>query len=346
MVLGEILHQDDSSVVTELRFSLNGVLFEHENIKSSVVYIPPPLDTIQGRWTSNIEGRTYQYKIFVIPNNKWRHFLHRIKQQPKTRPTPDNLTHRVHYKTAVDVAEHFGSLIGKRNVTINRGQASDIQSESLDVLTLVAKWREELSKRQGYADVESRAILIITETITSSFAKQAESCPKQKCIVSEAPKLVVVSVDQTQCPEKVHIGNELSREKREVGTNKNHDDTKPSSGEPRDGLHRPRQSAICQRYPMWIDFKDIGWSDWVIAPTRFQAYRCAGDCPFPLSGALNGTNHAMLMTMMNSVEPGKSPMPCCVPTKLKSVSLLYLDNADNVVLRQYEDMVIESCGCR
>lgn len=38
--------------------------------------------------------------------------------------------------------------------------------------------------------------------------------------------------------------------------------------------------------------------------------------------------------------------PCCVPEKLYSISLLYFDNEQNVVLKQYDDMVAQSCACR
>lgn len=37
--------------------------------------------------------------------------------------------------------------------------------------------------------------------------------------------------------------------------------------------------------------------------------------------------------------------PCCVPDNLQSISLLYFDDEENVVLKQYDDMVALSCGC-
>ena len=35
----------------------------------------------------------------------------------------------------------------------------------------------------------------------------------------------------------------------------------------------------CCRYPLTVDFREFGW-DWVLAPTRFEAYYCSGLCPF------------------------------------------------------------------
>lgn len=38
----------------------------------------------------------------------------------------------------------------------------------------------------------------------------------------------------------------------------------------------------CSRRNLRVDFADIGWSEWVIAPKAFDAYYCAGACGFPM----------------------------------------------------------------
>ena len=55
---------------------------------------------------------------------------------------------------------------------------------------------------------------------------------------------------------------------------------------------------------------------------------------------------AIIQTLVNSMDPSSVPKVCCAPTKLSAISMLYFDNDENVVLRQYEDMVVEACGCR
>lgn len=67
-------------------------------------------------------------------------------------------------------------------------------------------------------------------------------------------------------------------------------------------------------------------------------------CDFPLRSHLEPTNHAIIQTLMNSMDPGSTPPSCCVPTKLTPISILYIDAGNNVVYKQYEDMVVESCG--
>lgn len=105
-------------------------------------------------------------------------------------------------------------------------------------------------------------------------------------------------------------------------------------------------SNVCKPRRLYIDFKDVGWQDWIIAPQGYVANYCHGECPFPLSESLNGTNHAILQTLVHSFDPKSTPQPCCVPIKLSPISMLYYDNNDNVVLRHYEDMVVDECGCR
>ncbi|XP_068598162.1 growth/differentiation factor 5 [Brachionichthys hirsutus] len=105
---------------------------------------------------------------------------------------------------------------------------------------------------------------------------------------------------------------------------------------------RPR----CHRKRLHVNFKEMGWDDWIIAPLEYEAFHCDGLCDFPIRSHLEPTNHAIIQTLMNSMDPESTPPTCCVPTRLSPISILYIDSANNVVYKQYEDMVVESCGCR
>uniref|UniRef100_A0A3Q2QUJ8 Bone morphogenetic protein 2-B-like n=1 Tax=Fundulus heteroclitus TaxID=8078 RepID=A0A3Q2QUJ8_FUNHE len=110
--------------------------------------------------------------------------------------------------------------------------------------------------------------------------------------------------------------------------------------------HRGRPQS-CRRVPLFVDFEEIGWSGWVISPRGYNAYRCKGSCPFPLGVGLRATNHATVRSIMHALKlPGEEVgAPCCVPDRLQSISLLYFDEEENVVLKQFDDMVALSCGC-
>uniref|UniRef100_A0A3B5MFW9 Growth differentiation factor 5 n=1 Tax=Xiphophorus couchianus TaxID=32473 RepID=A0A3B5MFW9_9TELE len=113
------------------------------------------------------------------------------------------------------------------------------------------------------------------------------------------------------------------------------------------GAKKPlRSRPRCHRRRLHVNFKDMGWDDWIIAPLEYDAYHCDGACDFPIRSHLEPTNHAIIQTLINSMEPDTTPPTCCVPTRLSSISILYIDSANNVVYKQYEEMVVESCGCR
>ncbi|KAK0137272.1 Growth/differentiation factor 5 [Merluccius polli] len=109
---------------------------------------------------------------------------------------------------------------------------------------------------------------------------------------------------------------------------------------------KPQNKPRCHRRQLHVNFKEMGWDDWIIAPLEYEAFHCDGVCDFPIRSHLEPTNHAIIQTLMNSMDPESTPPTCCVPTRLSPISILYIDSANNVVYKQYEDMVVESCGCR
>ncbi|XP_074087973.1 bone morphogenetic protein 7-like [Macrotis lagotis] len=120
------------------------------------------------------------------------------------------------------------------------------------------------------------------------------------------------------------------------------------------GVRKPRSIAKnesipkgCQKAPLYVDFEKIGWSKWVISPKGYQANYCRGKCLFPLGHGAEASNHACFLSFVVrfKLDPNVS-RPSCVPRKLNSINLLYYDDFNNVVLKQYKDMVADSCSCQ
>lgn len=109
---------------------------------------------------------------------------------------------------------------------------------------------------------------------------------------------------------------------------------------------RKNGNELCQRRPLYVDFNNVGWSDWILAPPGYEAFYCQGDCQIPIADHLNTTNHAIVQSLVNSISPSYAPKPCCVPTQLSSISVLYLNEQNRVVLKNYQDMSVVGCGCR
>ncbi|XP_014212014.1 protein 60A-like [Copidosoma floridanum] len=104
-------------------------------------------------------------------------------------------------------------------------------------------------------------------------------------------------------------------------------------------------SRTCKIQTLYVNFRDLQWQDWIIAPDGYDAYYCSGECNFPLNAHMNATNHAIVQTLVHLVNPGKVPKPCCAPTKLSPISVLYYQDESNVILRKYKNMAVKSCGC-
>uniref|UniRef100_G3NSG3 Bone morphogenetic protein 5 n=1 Tax=Gasterosteus aculeatus aculeatus TaxID=481459 RepID=G3NSG3_GASAC len=135
------------------------------------------------------------------------------------------------------------------------------------------------------------------------------------------------------------------------GKKKNHNRNKSinqqeSSQAPKAGdYNTSEQKQACKKHELYVSFRDLGWQDWIIAPEGYAAFYCDGECSFPLNAHMNATNHAIVQTLVHLMFPDNVPKPCCAPTKLNAISVLYFDDSSNVILKKYRNMVVRSCGC-
>lgn len=94
----------------------------------------------------------------------------------------------------------------------------------------------------------------------------------------------------------------------------------------------------CCRYPLTVDFEEFGW-DWIIAPKKYEANYCSGECPFVF---LQKYPHTHLVQHAN---PSGSAGPCCAPRKMSPISMLYFDNEYNIIYGLLPGMVVDRCSC-
>lgn len=106
---------------------------------------------------------------------------------------------------------------------------------------------------------------------------------------------------------------------------------------------------ICCKREFYVNFKDIGWSDWIIAPAGYHANYCEGDCPnhmasigsSPLSFHSTVINHYR----MRGYSPFQNIKSCCVPTRLRAMSMLYYNEEQKIIKKDIQNMIVEECGC-
>ncbi|XP_071488075.1 bone morphogenetic protein 2-like [Diadema antillarum] len=108
----------------------------------------------------------------------------------------------------------------------------------------------------------------------------------------------------------------------------------------------------CQLHKYRVSFEKVGWTSWILAPPGYDGNFCEGFCPFPLDSHFNATNHATVQAILHTKklrrptgDRRRIPSPCCVPNSFNKISVLYMDNELNVILKEFDDMIATSCAC-
>lgn len=131
------------------------------------------------------------------------------------------------------------------------------------------------------------------------------------------------------------------------------------SRDPNTHMHKKRErrsastdwskyTGLCKRFDLVVDFiQHLKWN-WVLQPTKYNAYMCKGECVYPIANHLNTTNHGIVQTLVHSVRRYRDKVPpaCCVPTELESTMLLLSRDQGTIEIKDYADMRVIGCGCR
>nr|CAD7458962.1 unnamed protein product [Timema tahoe] len=105
----------------------------------------------------------------------------------------------------------------------------------------------------------------------------------------------------------------------------------------------------CCRENLYISFAEIGWDDWILHPTGYQAYFCRGSCSNAASLTVSGSHYnSIIRKLLYQGRPNNKRIdlvPCCTATHLSSIQLLYMDNNQALTQKTLPNMVVDSCGC-
>ncbi|XP_022912819.1 bone morphogenetic protein 2-like [Onthophagus taurus] len=106
----------------------------------------------------------------------------------------------------------------------------------------------------------------------------------------------------------------------------------------------PLTTSGCNKQIWYISFQEMGWNNFILAPDGFMAFQCRGSCISTISSSPTTTNHGLLKHLFHSFVYVKKP--CCVPDTYKSLVIMFLDRFQNVIIKNYDDMIVDSCACR
>ncbi|XP_076858449.1 growth/differentiation factor 8 [Brachyhypopomus gauderio] len=192
---------------------------------------------------------------------------------------------------------------GRRHVRI-RSLKIDVNAgvrswQSIDVKQVLAVWLRQPETNRGI-EINAYDAKGNDLAVTTAEAGEEGLLPFMEVKISEGPK----------------------RTKRESGL-----DCDETSSESR-----------CCRYPLTVDFEDFGW-DWIIAPKRYKANYCSGECDYM---HLQKYPHTHLV---NKANPRGTAGPCCTPTKMSPINMLYFNGKEQIIYGKIPSMVVDRCGC-
>ncbi|XP_066141413.1 derriere protein [Euwallacea fornicatus] len=101
-------------------------------------------------------------------------------------------------------------------------------------------------------------------------------------------------------------------------------------------------NAACSKKPWNLNFHQLYWNNLILYPENgLMVYQCSGKCRVD-QDELN--NHVKLRHFVNGHHAALKM--CCVPLEYRSFPIMFLDKAGNVVLKSYDQLVVDKCGCR
>ncbi|ELK14641.1 bone morphogenetic protein 10 [Pteropus alecto] len=259
--------------------------------------------------------------------------------------------------TIFELLEGNGDNESERNMLVLMSgdiYGTNSEWETFDVTNAIRRWQKSgSSTHQLEVHIESRH----GETEDTGRGQlEIDTSDRNKHV----PLLVVFSDDQSSEKErKEELSEMITHEQLLELDNLGLDGYSSGPGEEAllqmrsniiyDSTARIRRNAkgnYCKRTPLYIDFKEIGWDSWIIAPPGYEAYECRGVCNYPLAEHLTPTKHAIIQALVHLKNSQKASKACCVPTKLEPISILYLDKGVVTYKFKYEGMAVSECGCR
>ncbi|EZA49954.1 hypothetical protein DMN91_011432 [Ooceraea biroi] len=122
----------------------------------------------------------------------------------------------------------------------------------------------------------------------------------------------------------------------------------PQKNRPKRNSNCLPEMKECCRDELYINFQDIGWSDWILHPSGYHAYFCRGSCSTAASLTNSGSHYNNVIRKLltkDMVQRKNQIVPCCSPTQLAPLQLLYIDSNNTITQKTLPNMVVEACGC-
>ncbi|KAG8313097.1 hypothetical protein J6590_010191 [Homalodisca vitripennis] len=104
-------------------------------------------------------------------------------------------------------------------------------------------------------------------------------------------------------------------------------------------------NTLCCKERFYVSFRELGWDDWIIAPSGYFANYCRGDCGGFRTPDMIASHHAHVIEEYRKMDRLNGMQPCCAPLKFSAMSLIYFGPDMTIIKRDLPKMVVDECGC-
>lgn len=105
----------------------------------------------------------------------------------------------------------------------------------------------------------------------------------------------------------------------------------------------------CALEPLYINFRDLGWESWIIAPPGLEVGSCSGTC---MRDDVSSNYNLIISNISRDPDlyrlyslAGIRTETTCVPTSLLPTVLMFIGEDQDIVVQLVENILVGGCGC-